>query len=392
MTVLQGIRVIDAATYIAGPSATTVMSDFGAEVIKIEPPGGDAYRRLIDMPGIPAADVNYLWELDNRNKRGIALNFAEPDDMAVLHALVREADVLVINHPLPVRRKLGLTAEDLMPLNERLIYASLTGFGEEGPEADNRGYDLSTYWARSGLMHLVRPDMEGAPAGSVAGQGDHPTGLALFGAIMLALYERQSTGKGRKVHTSLIANGLWSNGCFAQGALAGAPKVERQPRENPASALVNTYMSRDQRWFIFSALQPDRDWLRLTEAVGREEWCDDPRFRSMEVRREHAADLVKMLDVIFAERDWADWKPVFDRVGLQAGPVYTPEDAVADAQARASGAVRTDTANPAVPEIIDSPMWLDGVGKRQARPAPELDADGTAIRDRIAAGGSGWEA
>lgn len=366
MTILQGIKVIDAATYIAGPCAATVMGDFGADVIKVEPPGGDAYRRLVDMPGIPAAPngVNYLWELDNRNKQGMTLDFSDAGDMAAFHDLVREADVLILNHPHPVRRKLGLTADDLMPLNDRLIYASLTGFGETGPEADARGFDLSTYWARSGLMHLVRPDMDGAPAGSVAGQGDHPTGLALFGAIMLALYERQTTGKGRMVHTSLIANGLWSNACFAQGALAGAPKVERKPREAPSSALVNTYRAGDDRWFIFSALQPDRDWERLTEAVDRLEWRDDPRFQTMELRSQNAADLVAMLDPIFATKVWADWKTIFDRVELQAGPVYTPEDAVNDLQARASGAIRQNPEGSALSERIDSPIWVEGVEKR----------------------------
>lgn len=371
MTILSGIRVIDAATYIAGPCAATVMGDFGADVIKVEPPGGDAYRRLVDMPGIPSAPsgVNYMWEMDNRNKQGMELDFSNPADMAAFRELVTGADVVILNHPHPVRRKLGLTADDLMPLNERLIYASLTGFGETGPEADARGFDLSTYWARSGLMHLVRPDMSGAPAASVAGQGDHPTGLALFGAIMLALYERQTTGKGRMVHTSLVANGLWSNACFAQAALAGAPPVERKPREAPSSALVNTYRSRDDRWFIFSALQPDRDWERLTDAVDRLEWRDDPRFQTMEQRSRHAADLVAMLDPIFDQKDWADWKIIFDRVGLQAGPVYTPADAVGDPQARASGAIRRNPDNPDMPEMIDSPIFIDGVLKRTAGPA-----------------------
>lgn len=366
MTILTGIKVIDAATYIAGPSAATVMGDFGADVIKVEPPGGDAYRRLVDMPGIPSAPngVNYLWELDNRNKQGMELDFANADDMAAFHAMVADADVLIMNHPHPVRRKLGLTAEDLMPLNDRLIYASLTGFGETGPEADARGFDLSTYWARSGLMHLVRPDMDGAPAGSVAGQGDHPTGLALFGAIMLALYERQTTGKGRMVHTSLIANGLWSNACFAQGALAGAAKVERKPRQAPSSALVNTYRAGDGRWFILSALQPDRDWLRLTEAVGHEEWRDDPRFLTMELRSQNAEELVAMLDLIFGAKDWANWRVIFADVELQAGPVYTPEDAVRDPQARASGAIRQNSGNKDMPEIIDSPLFVAGVEKR----------------------------
>ncbi|WP_416899243.1 MAG: CaiB/BaiF CoA transferase family protein [Minwuia sp.] len=387
MSVLQGIRVIDAATYIAGPSAATVMSDFGANVIKVEPPTGDAYRGLQQMPGIPEADTEYLWHLDNRNKRSLRLDLSDPDEMAVMRAVIAEADIFITNHPHPVRRKLGLEYEDLAPLNPRLIYASLTGFGETGPEADNRGYDLSTYWARSGLMHLVRNDMDGPPAGSVAGQGDHPTGIALFGAIMLALFERVKTGHGREVHTSLIANGLWSNACLAQAALARGEPPVRKPREAPWSALVNLYRSRDQRWFIFSALQPDRDWRRLVAAIDRPHLLHDPNFETMEKRRDHARELVALLDPIFAEKDWADWKVIFDRVELQAGPVYDTFDAVADAQARASGAIMP---GEALPEMIDSPMWLTGVTKTAPRPAPSLDQHGPDIRAAIAAGRSPW--
>ncbi|WP_417517472.1 CaiB/BaiF CoA transferase family protein [Minwuia sp.] len=390
MSILKGLRVVDAAGYIAGPCAATVLGDFGADVIKVEPPGGDGYRNLSGLPGFPSAHTDFQWQLDNRNKRSIELNLADQQDMEILHGLVASADVFVINHPLPVRRKLGLTYDDLAPLNDRLIYASLTGFGESGPEADNRGYDLSTYWARSGLMHLVRNDMTGPPAGSVAGQGDHPTGIALFGAIMLALYDRQQTGRGREVHSSLIANGLWSNAVFAQAALCKGEEPVRRPREKPWTALINSYKARDGKWFILSALQADRDWLRLVEAIERPYLADDPNFATLEQRGAHVEELVALLEPIFAEKDWAEWKTIFARVQLQAGPVYTTEAAVNDAQARASGAISTRSANPDMPEIIDSPMWLSGVEKTVARPAPEVDQHGDAIRDALASGASVW--
>jgi len=390
MSILTGLKVIDAATYIAGPCAATALRDFGAEVIKVEPPGGDAYRRLIDLPGTPQADVNYFWHLDNRGKRGIELDLSDATDMSVLHDLVRQADVFITNHPLPVRRKLALTHDDLSPLNPRLIYASMTGFGESGPEADLRGFDLSTYWARSGLMHVVRNDMEGPPAASVAGQGDHPTGIALFGAIMLALYERQTTGRGRMVHSSLIANGLWSNACVSQAALADATFAPRKPRHAPPSALVNTYRCRDGRWFIFAALQPDRDWQRLTLAVDRPEWADDPAYATMEKRGDNAEELVAKLDTIFATEDWPTWKARFAAVELQAGPVYDPFDAIEDPQARASGAIKATQGHPEMDQIIDSPMWLDGITKAPASAAPRLDEHGKAIRQALANGGDPW--
>lgn len=391
MGILDGLKVIDAGSFIAGPSAATIMGDFGADVIKVEPPTGDGYRRLLGLPGFPTADVDYHWQLDNRNKLGIALDLQAEADRGVFLELVEGADVLVLNHPLPVRRKLAITWEDLAPLNPRLIYASLTGFGETGPEADSPGFDLSTYWARSGLMDQVRPDMDGPPAPSVAGQGDHPTGVALFGAIMLALYERQATGKGRQVLSSLIANGLWSNACLTQAALADGHLPRRRPRHDPFSALVNTYRARDDKWFIVSALEPERDFQRLLRVIEHPGLADDPRFSSIEARRENAAALTTLLDDIFLERDWADWRARFEAERMAVGPVYSPAEAAADAQARPSAAVRPTGEGALVREVIDSPMWLTGVDKRPAGPAPALDEHGAAIRAALAAGRSPWE-
>lgn len=390
MGILDGLKVIDAASFIAGPTAATIMGDFGADVIKVEPPAGDGYRRLLGLPGFPTADVDWQWQLDNRNKLGLALDLGDDADRSVLLRLVEQADVLVVNHPLPVRRKLRLTWDDMAPLNPRLIYASLTGFGEAGPESDGPGFDLSTYWARSGLMDQVRPDMDGPPASSVAGQGDHPTGVALFGAIMLALYERQSTGRGRHVQSSLIANGLWSNACLAQAALASAHMPRRRPRNDPYSALVNSYRARDGKWFIISALEPERDWQRLLRVIEHPGLADDPRFATIEARRESAGALTTLLDDIFLEKDWADWRGRFEAERLPVGPVHSPEDAVADHQVRPSSSVRAASPDALMREVIDTPLWLEGVDKRAAGPAPALDEHGVRIRAALDGGRSPW--
>lgn len=388
--ILAGLRVIDAAGWIAGPTAATVMADFGADVIKVEPPGGDGYRRLSETPGFPKAAFDYAWELDNRCKRGIVLDLKDEADRARLKALVAGADVFVTNHPLPVRRKLGLTYGDLAPLNERLIYASLTAYGETGPEADAAGFDVTSYWGRSGLMHSVRPDMKGPPALSVAGQGDHPTGIALFGAIMLALYERTTTGHGREVHTSLIANGLWSNAVSAQGVLARAEALDRRPRHDPYTALVNYYPTRDERWFIIAALDPERDWRRLLDVIERPDLAEEPRFATVERRRENAAALTAILDERFREREWAHWGPRLAAARLAVGPVLSPGDAVADDQARASGAITSTAAGARTPEMIDTPLWVDGTPKVSPSAAPAPDEHGDAIRAALDAGRSPW--
>jgi len=255
---LAGLRVIDAASFIAGPVATTILADLGAEVIKIEPPDGDPYRHRTGGPGVAESPYNYRWIVDNRTKRGLALDLRQPAGRDVLHRLVRKADVFVTNTPLDSRQRLGVRWEDLAPLNPRLIYASLTAYGERGDEAPKTGFDATALWARTGLMDLVRPSPDAAPSRSLPGMGDHPTGVTLFAAIMTALYRRERTGKGTMVSTSLMANGLWWNAIQIQAALSGARVEPRPAREEAASALANLYRCADGRWFLLSAIpRPD---------------------------------------------------------------------------------------------------------------------------------------
>ena len=238
----KGLKVVDAASWIAAPVAATILADLGADVIKVEIPGdGDPYRRLAIAPGTPTADVNYTWLMDARNKRSITLNLKTDDGRTILKRLVADCDVYITNQPLPMRRELGLTYEDLRPLNSAMIFASFTAYGEKGPERDREGFDGIAYWARSGLMDLVRAP--GSPPGaSVAGQGDHPSGVSLYAAIVTALLRRERTGEGTMVHTSLLANGYWSNGCMGQAALVGADfSVRRNAANRPPNPIRTLY-------------------------------------------------------------------------------------------------------------------------------------------------------
>ena len=219
--IFEGLKVLDCASFIAAPAAATVLSDFGADVIKIEPPGsGDPYRNLPNLPGYPHSEHNFAWILEARNKKSLALDLTKNDAREVLYRLVREADVFITNMPPGVREKLGIAHDHLAHLNDRLIYASFTGYGEKGEEANKPGFDSNAYWARSGLMDLVRADENTTPARSVAGMGDHPCAMAFYSAIVTALYRRERTGKGGHVSTNLMANGLWANGVLAQAKLA----------------------------------------------------------------------------------------------------------------------------------------------------------------------------
>jgi len=368
---LDGIRVIDAASFIAGPVAATVMADFGADVIKIEPPGGDTYR--MRNAGYPPSPYNFPWIVDNRNKRSVALDLRAAEGRPVLHRLVREADVFVTNVPLDGRARLGVRWEDLSPLNPRLVYASITAYGETGPEASRPGFDSTALWARTGLMDLVRPSPEAPPSRSLPGMGDHPTGMSLFGAIMAALYQRERTGRGAMVSTSLLANGLWLNAIAVQGILCGARTVVRPPREEAVDALGNLYRCRDGRWFLI-ALTPDgRRWQDFTAAIGRSDLFADPRFATPVARRSNVRALIAILDAVFAERNWAEWRRVLEASGVAFGVVGTLDDIAHDAQMRESGAlVPIDDPRAGAALTVSSPVAIGGQEKVPATLAPGI--------------------
>src|SRR5919198_1673900 len=370
---LAGLRVIDAASFIAGPVATTILADLGADVVKIEPPDGDLYRHRTRGPGVAESPYNYRWIVDNRTKRGLALDLRQPAAQAVLHRLVERADVFVTNTPLDSRARLGIRWEDLAPLNARLVYASITAYGEHGEEAPRGGFDATALWARTGLMDLVRPSPDAPPSRSLPGMGDHPTGVSLFAAIMTALYRREKSGTGTMVATSLMANGLWWNAIQVQAALCGARVEPRPSRDEPATALANLYRCRDGRWFLLNVLNDERDWPTLLRAIERPDLASDPRFGTTPARRANARALVGVLDAVFATRAWAEWQAILNDHGLTFGGVTAIDDVRTDRQMVDSGAlVPIDDPRAGATLTVASPLWLDGVDKVAPRMAPDL--------------------
>jgi len=368
--VLDGITVLDVGSFIAAPSACTVMSDFGATVIKIEPLGGDPHRRLRFLPGFPVSEHDYFWMLEGRNKKSLAVDLKQPDGRAILLTLAARADVFVTNLPPPVLSRLRITWGDMAPVNSRLIYAQLTGYGEVGEEASKPGYDINAWWARSGLMDLVR-SAGSPPARSMPGMGDHPTGMAIFGAIMLALYQRQRTGRGGKVSTSLMANGAWANSSVLQAVLCGATIPEREPREQTRNALINLYQCRDGRWFILTVLREDKDWERFCRAVTRPDLLTDPRFAKTEDRHANSVALLRLLDEIFAARDWAEWRRAFDTQAISVASINRVDDLYDDPQMTVTETFMPIEGTPGLRTIM-SPIHLGGQKKVPPGRAPEI--------------------
>jgi crotonobetainyl-CoA:carnitine CoA-transferase CaiB-like acyl-CoA transferase len=369
--IFDGLKVLDCASFIAAPAAATVLSDFGADIIKIEPPGmGDPYRDLPKLPGYPASEHNFAWLLESRNKKSLALDLTKPEAQAVLYKLVAESDVFITNMPPLVRSKLGITYDHLAHLNERLIYASFTGYGEKGEEADKPGFDSSAYWARSGLMDLVRADTNTTPARSIAGMGDHPCALAFYGAIVTALYQREKTGKGAHVASNLMANGVWAASLLAQAKLCGAKFGERRPRERALNAVTNHYQCKDGRWIILSLLNEDRQWPTLARCIGREDLIDDPRFATRPDRHARSVELIKIFDEVFATKDLAEWRKLLDGNGLVFGVVGILDDIPNDKQ-MLDNEVLVPFENDTM-LTISSPIWIDGARKVQPRKPPAV--------------------
>lgn len=364
---LAGIKVIDAASFIAAPVAATTMADLGAEVIKLEPPTGDAFRNIREAPGNPPCRVDYGWLADNRCKRSLALDLKTDVGREVLYRLIRETDVFVTNLPIGVRPRLGVEYEVLAEHNPRLVYASLTAYGEDGPERLNTGFDSTALWARSGLMDMVRPAPDSPPAKSLPGMGDHPTGVSLYAAIATALFRRERTGRGGYVATSLMANGLWWNALHAQAMLCGAEYPRRPAREDAPNALHNFYRTADDRWLQLVVVPEDRRWPGLARALGRPELIDDPRFAVKSERHANAGALVEELDAVFATDTLAEWRRRLDAEGVAYGVISVLRDLPEDRQMHESGALMPiDDPAAGADHVVASPVRVMDV----ERPAP----------------------
>jgi crotonobetainyl-CoA:carnitine CoA-transferase CaiB-like acyl-CoA transferase len=379
---LEGIRVVEIAHFVAVPAAGAMLADLGAEVIKVElPPAGEVYRHgrpaftgyRSDFPESPP------FHLDNRSKRSIVLDLGNPDARDALYRVIDGADVVTTNL-LPARRvKYGLDHETLLARNPDLVVAAINGYGLGGEEADRPAFDYAAYWARTGMMDLMR-DEGVAPSMLRPGVGDHAAASNLVIAILGALRMRDATGIGRYVEVSLLQTGLYILGCDFATALVVREPIKRHDRKNTSNALWNTYPTQDERWLMLVMIDPTTYWPRLLAAVERPDLGDDPRFAEPFARAAHAAALIEILEGVFASRPLAAWRERLDAAGLIWSPVNRIEEAIDDPQVRAMGYVE-DLAHPTLGrfESVGPPFTIDGVrlGTRQSCAA--FDADGEAV-------------
>jgi formyl-CoA transferase len=379
--IFSGLKVVDLASFVAGPGAAVILSDFGADVIKVEPPTGDLWRRAYNIPPQPRAKDNYAWHLNNRNKRGMAVDLKSPGAATILERLVGWADVLIVNTPHPARKRLRLEYEDVAQWNPRLIYADLTGYGDKGPDADLPGFDITAYWARSGLLSLTR-DAGAPPTLPVAGSGDHATAVGLFSAIVMALYRRERTGKGSYVTTSLLAEGVWAAGVMNAAALCDAEFFPLHDRTSPPNATMNVYRTADDNWFML-VVTPDK-LAALAEGIGRADLLADARFSDAGQLATNMGQLTAILDEAFGAQPMAHWHDVFERAHITFGVVKEPGEVVKDPQLAENGiVVPIEGAGGKLKFTISSPIQMHGVAKAPARRAPEIGEHNEEILEQL---------
>jgi crotonobetainyl-CoA:carnitine CoA-transferase CaiB-like acyl-CoA transferase len=365
--VLEGIRVIEVANFVAAPAAGALLADLGAEVIKVEVHGGELYRH-----GTPR-------QMDNRGKRSLTLDLARPAARAALERVIDGADVVLTNL-LPERReRFGLDAKTLLARKPDLVFAALTGYGSEGEEANTPSFDYAAYWARSGMMHLTRARGTD-PVYMRPGVGDHAASLSLVCGILSALRVRERTGQGQAVDVSLLQTGLYILGNDLAPTLVTRENPLPHDRREPRNPLWNQYQTADGRWLFLVMADSQRYWPHLCRAIGRDELVSDERFTKAGRRLRDARALVEILDAVFLARPLEEWTEILAKHKVIWAPVLEPNEVVEDPQARAMGYFKT-VEHPTAGrfETVAPPFKLSGLPLRGDRPAPALGGHNEAV-------------
>ena len=334
---LQGLKIVELATYIAAPAAAGMMADWGATVIKIEPKGGDPIRGFFRNVAATDFDGNPIFDLDNRSKRSVCVDLSTPGGQDVVKRLIAEADIFITNTRPQSLHRAGLDYDSLKDKHPALIYASVTGYGLEGADRDRPGFDMAAFWARSGLASLTTPKGQ-PPMPMRVAVGDHTTGLALAAGVLAAVIERARTGKGRLVETSLLRTGMYTLGSDLAIQMRLGRIASTRPREQTSSPLNSFYRTSCGRWLCLLTRHGGDDWERLCAALSSELLTSDPRFGTPRARRDNAQALIEALDQAFAQWDLKAVGERLDKFDLVWAPVQTPAEVVNDPQAEAAGA------------------------------------------------------
>jgi crotonobetainyl-CoA:carnitine CoA-transferase CaiB-like acyl-CoA transferase len=362
---LEGIKVVELASWMFVPSAGTVLVDWGAEVIKVEHPvTGDPQRGLVTSGLLPggAGSVNFMIEQPNRGKRSVALDLGRPDGHEAFMRLIEQADVFLTNFLPPVRRKLGVDVDDVRARNPRIVVARGSGQGPKGPDAEKGGFDAASFWARGGVSSVMPERPDGFPMNQPSPAfGDVMGGLATAGAIAAALLKRERTDETSVVDVSLLATALWQvSPMVVASRLFGLDRLPAGDRTKMANPGVNSYRTADGRFINLILLQSDRFWPDLAARLGRPELVEDERFGTATARAQHAEECIAVLDAAFGSEPLDHWKRVladFEGVWI---PFQTLAEVYDDPQVLANGYLPAmEASNGVQVQLVASPAQFD---------------------------------
>ncbi len=328
--IFSELKVIDAASFLAGPCAATILADYGADVVKIEPLVGDRHRSI--AAGHPS---EYSWQLTNRSKRGLALDFSTPQGYEVLVQLLKQADVFVVNFNTEQLAKFNLEWDTLKTINPRLIFAQISAYGLHGPDQNRRAFDLTGWFARTGILDMMH-EKDIPPAMPAGGVGDHATSMTLFAGIMTALYKRDRTGEGSMVSTSLVATGSWANGLNLQGVLAGVDIAARRDQEGYSNPLQNVYTTADGRHVLVAVQNIPRDWPKLTAVLNHPEWLEDEKLEPVKPLFRNRFYAKEKITAAFAEMQADEVCARLDEAGIVFSLSYKNAEVLEDEQLAAN--------------------------------------------------------
>ena len=378
---LEGIKVIEIASFVAVPAAGALLADMGAEVIKVEVPWGEIYRH--STPRLAGFDHDFPagppFQMDNRGKRSLALDLALPQAQEALAQVIATADI-VISNVLPARlAKYGLDPETLRANRPELIFARLSGYGPEGDRANDPAFDYTAFWALSGLMDHLH-DLDSPPGWMRPGMGDHSAGMAMVTGILAALRTRDAGGDGQVIDVALQQIGYYINGNDAANSLVTGETPPRHDRKAPRNPLWNHYECKNGRWLFLVMIDSDRYWPAFAKAIGRPELAEDPRFAGAVERYRNGQELVKLLDALFAERTLEDWFEPMNSERLIWAPVRTLAEAVQDENADKTGMFATvNHPEYGTFKTVAPPFKMSGYAMTGSNPAPVLAADTAAV-------------
>lgn len=368
---LEGIRVLEVASWLAAPSCASLMSDMGARVVKVEPPGGDAYRNLFAALMGPEF-VHPTFEFDNRGKRGVSVDLEQPEGAELVRELARDVDVFITNLTRPRLERYGLTDADIRTVAPRGVYVVLSGFGLSGPDSERQGFDQSAFWARSGAMSLSG-EARDAPSLCRGGYGDHTTALNLLAATLAGLRLRDQTGANQYVEVTLQRTGIWCLAGDVTSTLYTRTQPLRHSTERPPNPVWNYYQTQDGRWLLLCMPMPLAYWPRFSKLVGHPEWAEDPRFRSVLGLLTNGPEIVPVIREVIATRDLADWARELDAAGLVWAPVAEMPEVIDDPSLRESGAFSLIVHPRAgAIETVSAPFTIRDADVEVRGPAPAL--------------------